>query len=521
MRLSKNLKRTVTLCVALALVVCGVTVMPASAGKAGGYVVNDSMLSGEELGLAEWKFDEGGISLKNGSLVFDEQYDTGNPVLSRTSVHSSEEIEETLEIRYNLTVDEIKGEKQFGLVFGISRLNRDVDDEGATFLYSQTTEKGIGFGLSTVKDGEVVQLKELTHYGTKVKNVPITVQVTNKGAVRVLIGELFFYSGAENEVTPDGYLGFTSSGHWTDEDCFVKATVENFVAYNEYYAKPETPLVVDADFSNDEFNVNEFALHSSNLGCGSGIIAKDGVLRFEGAGQNSAIAAQFKYSNFEIQYEIFDMKNTLTVTNDGTKVTPSMWQQIAWGSDGDSAYGVASYYDMTYALVFQPEVDIDPDSPTYLQRPVGDKMVVHFYKDNVWQAMYSIPDKYDFSRPGFNPETRVQIRLTNVDGAATLYMKLQAETDWTEIWTYRYKGGIMPVGYVVLRGEGNQYTASREEYAYGSWYSIDNILLKNYDMNPTLTTVEFESNRIPPKPDYDYKDPYVDSYLIDYTGGKP
>ena len=30
MRLSKNLKRTVTLCVALALVVCGVTVMPAS-----------------------------------------------------------------------------------------------------------------------------------------------------------------------------------------------------------------------------------------------------------------------------------------------------------------------------------------------------------------------------------------------------------------------------------------------------------------------------------------------------------
>lgn len=250
MRLSKKIKRTVTLCVALALVVCGVTVMPASAGKAGGYVVNDSMLSGEELGLAEWKFDEGGISLKNGSLVFDEQYDTGNPVLSRTSVHSSEEIEEALEIRYNLTVDEIKGEKQFGLVFGISRLNRDVDDEGATFLYSQTTEKGIGFGLSTVKDGEVVQLKELTHYGTKVKNVPITVQVTNKGAVRVLIGELFFYSGAENEVTPDGYLGFTSSGHWTDEDCFVKATVENFVAYNEYYAKPETPLVVDADFLN-------------------------------------------------------------------------------------------------------------------------------------------------------------------------------------------------------------------------------------------------------------------------------
>ena len=176
---------------------------------------------------------------------------------------------------------------------------------------------------------------------------------------------------------------------------------------------------------------------------------------------------------------------------------------------------------MTYALVFQPSVDEDPESPTYLQRPAGSKMVVHFYKDNVWQAAYSIPDKYDFSRPGFDPETKVQIRLTNVDGMATLYMKLEDETDWTEVWTYSYKDGIMPVGYVVLRGEGNQFTATREKYAYGSWYSIDNILLKNYDKNPTLVTVEFESNRIPPKPHYEYKDPYVDSYLIDYTGGKP
>ena len=46
-------------------------------------------------------------------------------------------------------------------------------------------------------------------------------------------------------------------------------------------------------------------------------------------------------------------------------------------------------------------------------------------------------------------------------------------------------------------------------------------MIKNYDKNPTLTTVEFTSNRIPPMPDYDYKDPYVDNYLISHTGGKP
>lgn len=519
MRLSKKFKRMLTMGLALALVLCSVVAMPASAGKAGGYVVDSSKLSTNSLSQAEWKFDDAGVTLKNGVLVFDELYDLENPVLSRTAAYSSEEVKQALEVRYVLTVDEIKGDKQFGLGFGIRRLDRDITEEGATFLYAQATEKGVGFGLSTVKDGEVVELKELTHYGSKVKDVNVTVRVTNAGAVTVLLGGTVFYAGQPGEVKADGYLGFSSSGNWTSDNDYVKASVKNFVAYNEYYAKPETPLMIVADFNSDEFNINEWAYNSTEISTGAGVVAQNGVLRFEGAGQNSAIAAQFKYSNFELQYEIFDMKNTLSVSDDGLPIAPSIWQQISWGSDGESANSVVSYYGMTYALVFQTTLDTDPESPTYLQRDGA--MSVHFHKDDVWQAAYDIPAKYDFSRPGFDPETRVQIRLVNVDGAAALYMKLEEEDDWTEIWTYRYKDGIMPVGYVVLRGEGNQFTPDREVYAYGSWYSLDNIMLKNYDKNPTLTTVEFETNRIPPTPDYDYKDPYVDSYLIDYTGGKP
>lgn len=519
MRLSKKFMHALSLCLALALIVGVVGVTPASAGKAGGYVVDSAMLSTENLSQTEWKFDDAGVALKDGVLVFDEYYDLENPVLSRTAAHSSEEVKQALEIRFVMSVDKIVGEKQFGLGFGIRRLDRDITEEGAAFLYAQATEKGIGFGLSTVKDGEVVDLKELTHYGSKVKDVNITVRVTNKGAVTILLGGGIFYSGAEGEVKADGYLGFSSNGTWTDEDNYVKASIKNFIAYNEYYAKPEAPLMIVADFDSNEWNVNEWAANSTYITSGSGILAKDGVLRFEGAGQNSAIAAQFKYSNFELQYEIFDMKNTLTVDNNGFPITPSIWQQIAWGSDGDSAYGVASFYGTKFALIFQPEIDTDPNSPTYLQRKGS--MGVHFYKDSTWQAVFALPAKYDFSRPDFNPETRVQIRLVNMDGTATLYMKLATETEWTEIWSYGYENGLMPLGYVVLRGEGNQFTTYREEYGYGSWYSIDNIMLKNYDKNPTLVTVGFESNRLPPMPDYDYKDPYLDSYLISHTGGKP
>ena len=521
MRLSRKLNRMLTMCLALALIVCGVTVMPAFAGKAGGYVVDESKLSTESLSLAEWRFEEVGVTLKDGALVFDEYYDLDNPVLSRTAAYSSEEVMQALEVCYVLSVDEIKGNKQFGFGFGIARLNCDITEGGSTFLYAQETEKGIGFGLSTVKNGEVVDLKELTHYGSKAKNVNIIVRVTNEGAVTVLLGSTVFYAGQPGEVTADGYLGFSSSGDWSNNDCYVKASVKNFTVYNEYYAKPETPLVIVADFDNDEFNINEWAINSTEVAYGSGIIAKDGALRFEGAGQNSAIAAQFKYSNFEIQYDIFDMKNTLSANGDGFPITPSMWTQLAWGTEADSAFAAASYYGTNYALVFHPSVDEDPNSPTYLQRPAGSAMSVHFFSPKGWEGAYELPEKYDFSRPGFDPETKVQIRLASVDGTATLYMKLATEKDWTEIWTYRYADGIMPVGYVVLRGEGNQFTASRNTYAYGSWYSIDNILLTNYDENPTLTTVTFETNRIPPVPDLIYKDPYVDSYLVRYTGGKP
>lgn len=520
MRLSKKCKRALTLCLAFALVVCGVTVMPASAGKAGGYVVDGNKLSTETLSQAEWRFDDTGVSLKEGALVFDELYDVENPVLSRTAAYSSEEIEESLEIRYVLTVDEIKGDKQFGLGFGIPRLNRDIDEEGAAFLYAKKTEKGIGFGLSVVKDGEVVHLKELTHYGSKAKDVAITVQVTNKGAVTVLLGSSFFYAGAEGEVMPDGYLGFSSSGGWTDEENYVKATVKNFVAYNEYYAKPESPLQILADFSNDEFNVNEWTMSASNITGGSGIVCKDGILRFDGAGQNAAIGAQFKYSNFELQLDFFDMKNTLTTHTNGTPIPPSQWFQISWGTEAASAYAAASYYGANYSLIFETGLDLKPDSPTYLQRPANSSLSVHFYH-NGWKSATPIPAKYAFNHPSFDPNTVVQMRLVNVDGSAILYMKLDTETEWTEIWRYSYANGVMPLGYVVLRGEGNQFTGTRNQYYHGGWYSLDNIMIKNYDKTPNLISVTFESNRIPPVPDYDYKSPFVDTYLISHTGGKP
>ena len=518
MRLSKKITRTVTLCMALALIVCGIAVMPASAGKAGGYVVSSSMFATETLSQAEWKFDDTGVALVDGALVFDELYDIENPVLSRTAAHVSDEIKLALEIRYNLTIEEIKGTKQFGLGFGIRRLDRDITEEGATFLYAQETEKGIGFGLSTVKGGEVVHLKELTHYGSSVKDLPVTVRISNAGAVTILLGSSVFYAGEAGEVTAVGYMGFSSDGGWSTDDNYVKASISNMVAYNEYYAKPETPLLVVADFDTNEFNVNEWAYNSTIISGGSGLIVQNGHLRFEGAGQNSAIAAQFKYSNFELQYEIFDMKNTLT-TSGGRLIAPSLWQQISWGDDAASAYSVAAKYNMPYALIFETGLDTNPDSPTYLQRTGG--LSVHFYKNNAWQGAFGIPAKYAFNSPTFDPETRVQVRLVNMDGKATLYMKLQSETEWTQIWTYTYENGIMPLGYVAIRGEGNQFAATNALYAHGAWYSIDNILLKNYDKNPTLITVSFESNRIPPMPDYDYKDPYVDSYLIDYTGGKP
>ena len=113
------------------------------------------------------------------------------------------------------------------------------------------------------------------------------------------------------------------------------------------------------------------------------------------------------------------------------------------------------------------------------------------------------------------------MRLVNVDGNAILYMKLETETEWTEIWRHSYANGVMPLGYVVLRGEGNQFAGTRNQYYHGGWYSLDNIMIKNYDKNPSVVAVTFESNRVPPVPDYDYKSPFVDTYLISHTGGKP
>ena len=111
-------------------------------------------------------------------------------------------------------------------------------------------------------------------------------------------------------------------------------------------------------------------------------------------------------------------------------------------------------------MIFETGIDLNPDSPTYLQRPANGSLSVHFYDPTGWKGATPIPEKYHFNNPSFDPETKVQIRLVNVDGYATLYMKLETETEWTEIWKHSYDNGVMPLGYVIMRTEGNRYPES-------------------------------------------------------------
>lgn len=500
-----------------AIALAGTGITEVYAGKSGGYVVGEDYLKGNELSKTEWKFDEESVRLENDVLIFDENYDLESPVLIRSKAYASPEIRAAVDGSFRISIQEWEGDKKFGMLYGLARLDGDVGDEGTTFIYFKGMENGIGVGIETFQNGQTVELLPLTYVAETLQDALVNVKISCQGSLSVVVAGQLVYAGEDGETVVEGHVGFSSLGSWTSDSNYMVAHISDFVVYNEYYAKPETPLLTVADFNGNEFNTNEWTLKSTKVSGGSGLVATDGVLKFDGSGQNATFATQHQYSNFEIQYDIFDAKNTTSIAADGRTVGATYWQQVSWGMGGDSAEGVASFYGTRYAIIFDAPIDHDAESETYGQRT--GKMSAQLYIDSNYVTSVAVPEKYAFLQPGFDDTVRVCVN--NVDGQMVLSLKLKDEAEFTEIMRYAYKNGMMDTGYIVLRGEGNQYTDEYQTMIRGSYYSIDNIIVKNFDKNPTIKKVDFTSNIIPPVPDYDYTDPYTDSYLITHTGGKP
>lgn len=499
-----------------------------SAGNTGSDIISETMTSGTEFKLANWRIaDETGLSLDNGTVHFDKKYKHNKPITSRNQVFTSEEIDNALVVSFSARLNAIVGGKTFGFIYGLEMYDRDVGEKDSTYVYFAALNEGFGVGVKNYKDGIENELKALTAIES-----PASVQLTVKSDGKLILyvnNQNIYMSANEGETKADGYIGFTSTStqkYHNETSNYIDVEVSNLIARNEYYDKPETPKVSIANFDTNEYNTEEWYIRSTKVDKGEGVIVKDKVLRFEGAGQNSCIISKHQYSNFEFQFDVFDAKNEATDHGDGRVNTASAWISFSWGTSGEDSEFVAQggYQASKYTLYFGESMDNDMESETFGDRTyTGVRLAAAGI--NLPRAI-SGPDApealregYDFLSKGYTGKN-VRIRVRMIDGYLTVGVKHVDEVEFHEVLSYRFKDGTT-TGYVAIRCEGNNNASTRNDYVRGSYYSVDNILLLNYDKNATITkNITFTGN-VKNVQDYDYRDPYTDDYLITNTGGKP
>ena len=493
-----------------------------NAGNSGVQVENGSIFEGEELSVSDWDFSKtAGIKLEKlnpsdeKSAVAIKTQNIGKLLTSRTKILVTEGIDKALDISMDLSIVKLLDNNKFGFVFGTPKLRGEINADGTTFLYFEKNGDDFNYGLKVYADGAEVNLLPATLLlKNDAENISVNVLVSSSGKITLAInGNSVYSSTKDGEVNASGYLGFAQDGV---KDLASSEVTEIYLKdiniVNEYYDRPETPLTMRADFSNSEFNTEEWHLQSKTAAPNGGVFVADDMLKFSGSGQGAFYGTNYKYSNFVLEYDVFGAKNHATIEGDGWVNAASSWQGVCFGIPGDITATLNRDETRDCLMYFSAGINATTGERT------SNKTTFGFIERGVYRTTSVVlPEKYSFFKPGF--EDSVRVRLSVIDGVMKVSVKLVDEYDFTEIYSYEFKNGYNPSGFVSLHGEGNQYVINRTMYS-ASYFNLDNIEITNYDYKPNVITVGFTTNVLKPIGDYEYVNTWSDSYLLQFTKGK-
>ncbi len=453
------------------------------------------------------------------SIAFDDTSDIGNPLLNRTRVQASEELDVALTGSFTLKINELVGEKKFGAVFGVQSLSGDVGEEGTSYLYFEKDGDSYGYGLTYYGEQEnaVIPFAPLPAGTDAEESIEVSFLLYADGAIDLSIGGESVYEGEAGDIAPEGYFGFAQSGNFTVKPSdYIDVEILSLNLRNDYYFKPAAPDVF-TDFNNNMLNSQEWLLRSTTAVDGAaGLGVSDGALVFDGAGQNASITSRYSYSNFELRFDISGAQNKPIKDASGNITSgSSYWIAVTFGAETASAEdaGYSSGNALTNGsfLYFDAERDMTTGERT-------GKTTVCLVQKGVYQQFVEVPSKYAFFDADFDTETVVTIRVLVLDGRLSVGMKLKDEAGFTEVYSYEYENSFTPSGHVSIYSEGNQYyTEDSKNFDIGSTYKLDNLGLYNWDENGNVIDTDFTSNIPEFVGDYDYVDPWV--YTEEGEGG--
>ncbi len=389
-------------------------------------------------------------------------------------------------------IDEIKGDKTFGVMLGVQRLDSIAKSNGSGWLYFENgADGGYKYGLNIYSEtGE--ETKVVENGTTESGEIKVHIEQFFGGGFTVSVNETALNVG--DAELPAALIGLAQTGAYTDENNYATATLTKFDVKNAYYTSARTTNLREK-FDAAALNAEEW--YMSGLGIG----VKDGKLNFDDASQSTFISTRYKYSNFEMKFDLTDLKRTQTLSETGGLVkAASSSFLMCFGIDVISPEAITGYDSATNNGGRWTRFD----GQVYADGKWNGKTVVQYDKVNAAKTQ-NLSDDYNLWNPAFDGRV-ANVRIKMVDGLYECALKWADETDYETVVTYDM--GNTPYGYIIFGG-GWVHSGIN-----GVNCSIDNLEIVNLDKDATLLEVGYTPFGLKNNGDCEYVDLRDPSFLL-------
>lgn len=504
---------------AAAVGVAGAGLLPnavtAKAGSSEVYIATSTSIDDTSINSGDF-LTTGKVAAENGKAKFNTLSEK-EKLTTKTKAFNLKEYGVTtlLDFSSTLNFSSFAEDGNFSMAFGLNNLKNETgaEDSFAVKVNYDSASKKFSIGVSEyTKDGEISVYASTVIGAIKINrdvtfkvfvdtDCNLTVSVLPTGAS----SETKLVSGYGLNVNPEGYISYISSGR--NE---ITLSDPQILVYE--YDAPET-IDYTETFDKNGYNSNVFySASTASPITPSSLSVENGALRFKNTAA-AYISTRYKYSNFELSFDITDMARTATFDDNGNVVSLiNSWFGIAFGVNSiDEAPDTTTRYSTWLQLgrvVPGVENFVKPANVHYLLWDNNGNW------NNVTDPQYMTD---------FNPWSTkydgevINVKFAVTDGLVELFMKIDGDPDWGEPY-FTYDFGKVKTGYVRIFTAGNTGIETKGiEYNDVGNFTIDNLSIKDTDhenAKTLLPTPEYKSNLWGKTPDYDYKTKPDDKDLI-------
>lgn len=453
------------------LLIGSFSVCPVYAGTSA--LVVDEASYKEGLDTTLWNNPNEDIEIQDGILYFSKDSTDETSLITRTVAKNNEYCEKMVSAEAKMQIQTLPDGQKFIMAFGLSSVEAISEEPGNVEIVFSNVG---GLKASVVaydESGSAKVLVDSASCGNAGSAVNVKAEISTQSELNFTINSKTIYKGAL-PVSGEGRVGFLQSG-----GCEVRLSEVEVVCYE--YDRPENCNVFE-DFEQGAINSNvltaKHVIPNYSYAPTRTYIDKIGensVFRFENVGV-SYIGSTYKYSNFELIFDVVDLQRENEYDEEGAIIKPKCDSFAV--SYGDEA---ADHND--YGYVTSPDILVFSGSRVYSTYGEG-------YGDAAAKG-------YPFSDAACDRD--FTIRVSMKDSVVTVGVKWIEEEEFTDFFTSQISDRT-PTGYVHIWTTANVAN-----------FAIDNLRITNTDIEPNVKEVEFQSSVIKPQADYEYE-PVVYEY---------